>query len=287
MRHWLLPILLWGCLTAGVAAEQLIDGSTAPQWLPRTAWTTTPATAYSVTNENGTLVFTAQGANCEMPWILDLDPLGLSGDQRYLIVHYRAQGLSTNPAVYFLHGEEGTRGGKAYAMADDLQPDAEWHILAVDLLAIDPLEVTHQLALKVFVDAGGSARLEIRQMWFANALPADVHLARTRPTARRSRAVGMGNQQARAAGRLDDDSGNGLFRHRQCQRDDIPRPRPRPGHAPVGARCLRLWTWGSRRTFPCVIKPRGRWPPPATPSGWGIKRAVRTAERSSRFPLAI
>ena len=66
----------------------------------------------------------------------------------------------------------------AYAMADDLQPDGQWHVLAVDLLALDPLEVTHQLALKVFVDAGGSARLEISQLWFANDLPAEAQLAR-------------------------------------------------------------------------------------------------------------
>ena len=80
MRDWLLPILLWGCLTACVAAEPLIDGTTAPRWSPCTGWTTTPATAYSVTNENGVLVFSAQGANREMPWIIDLDQLGLSGD---------------------------------------------------------------------------------------------------------------------------------------------------------------------------------------------------------------
>ena len=177
--QWLLPpVVLWGCLTACVTAEPQIEGTTAPRWSPCTGWTTTPATAYSVTNEDGSLVFSAQGANREMPWIIDLDQVGLSGDERYLLVRYRAHGLSTNPAVYFLHGEEGTRGGMTYAMADDLKPDAQWHVLAVDLLAIDPLEVTHQLALKVCVDAGGSARLEISKLWFANDLPAETQLAR-------------------------------------------------------------------------------------------------------------
>ena len=119
-----LLVLLCGHLAAGVAADPPIDGTTAPHWSPCTGWTTTPATAYSVTNENGMLVFSAEGADREMPWIINLDELGLSGDARYLLVRYRAHGLSTSPGVYFLHGEEGTRGGMAYAMADDLQPDA-------------------------------------------------------------------------------------------------------------------------------------------------------------------
>ena len=98
--------------------------------------------------------------------------------RRYLLVRYRAHGLSTNPAVYFLHGEEGTRGGMAYAMADDLQPDAQWHVLAVDLLALDPLEVTHQLALKVFVDAAEARGWRSASCGLPMIVPAEAQLAR-------------------------------------------------------------------------------------------------------------
>ena len=76
-------------------------------------------------------------------------------------------------------------------------PTQQWHVLAVDLLALDPLEVTHQLALKVFVDAGGSARLEISQLWFANELPAEAQVAR-QPSQRPQEVAtaGMGDEQA-------------------------------------------------------------------------------------------
>ncbi|MGE5531385.1 MAG: hypothetical protein ACM3VW_04620, partial [Bacteroidota bacterium] len=180
MRYLLfLPVLLWATVTACAAPEPVIDGVSAPQWTACTGWVNPPPAAYKVANEGGSLVFTAEGAGREMPWIINLDKLGLSGDQRYLLLRYKARGMSTNPGVYFLHGEEGTRGGLAYALADDVKPDDQWHVLAVDLLALDPLEVTHNLAVKVAVDNSGSARLEISKLWFSNDLPGDAQLART------------------------------------------------------------------------------------------------------------
>ena len=104
-------------LNACAATEPVIDVTTAPLWTACTGWTATPPTAYAVTQENGALVFTAQGADREMPWIINLDRLGFAGDARYLLLRYRARGLSTKSGAYFLHGSEGTHGGRAYAMA--------------------------------------------------------------------------------------------------------------------------------------------------------------------------
>ena len=163
-------------VTTFVSAAE-IAGASAPQWQPCTGWVTKAPAAYGVTNENGALVFSARGAATEMPWIVNVERLGVSGDERYLIVRYRARGLATGPGIYFLHGQEGSHGGRAYAMADELQPDDQWHTLAVDLAAINPLEATHNLAVKVFVDDSGSARLEVQRLAFANALPADAALA--------------------------------------------------------------------------------------------------------------
>ncbi|MHB8997486.1 MAG: DUF6259 domain-containing protein [Armatimonadota bacterium] len=182
-----LPVLLWGCLTACAAAEPVIDAASAPQWKACTGWVSTPPATYNVADEGGSLVFTAEGAGREMPWIINLDKLGFSGDQRYLLLRYKARGMSTKPGVYFIHGEEGTRGGLAYATAEDVKPDDQWHVLAVDLLALDPLEVTHNLAVKVAVDNSGSARLEISKLWFSNDLPAEAQVAQT--PARRPQAA--------------------------------------------------------------------------------------------------
>lgn len=164
--------------TAALAAGAVIDGTSAPLWKPATGWVTQPPAKYGVANEGGSLVFSAEGANTEMPWLLRLEDAGVSGDERYLQVRYRAKGMSTRPGVYFLHGEEGTRGGRAYAMADELQPDDQWHTLAVDLIAVQPLETTYTLALKVFVDETPSARLEIAKLWFSNDLSPEAKLSR-------------------------------------------------------------------------------------------------------------
>ncbi|MBC8876272.1 MAG: hypothetical protein H8E44_43145 [Planctomycetes bacterium] len=172
---------VWGLcvLTAGatLAAEPGIDGASVPRWKACVAWVQNRPTSLGVANDNGALVFTAEGANTEMPWLLDLKGFGVSGDERYLLIRYQAVGVATPPGNYFLHGQEGTVGGRAYALADEVQADGRWHTLAVDLVAIQPLEITHRLAIKLIVGDGGSARLTVARIWFADELPADAQIA--------------------------------------------------------------------------------------------------------------
>ena len=172
---------LWGLcvLTTGVtlAAEPVIEGTSAARWKACVGWTQTPPTSFAATEANDALVFTAEGADTEMPWLLDLKGSDVSGDERYLLICYRAIGMAAAPGNYFLHGQEGTVGGRAYAMADQVQADGQWHTLAVDLLAIEPLETTHGLAIKVIVDTEGSARLKVARIWFADRLPPNAQIA--------------------------------------------------------------------------------------------------------------
>ena len=166
---------------AGSVSAQVIGAPSAPQWKACTGWVTNPPTKYEVSNRNDLLVFDAEGANREMAWLLDLTDAGLTGDEHYLLVRYQAEGMSTNRGVYFLHGEEGTHGGRAYAMADQVKPDGQWHTLAVNLVAINPLEATHHLAIKVLVAGGGRAKLAIEKLWFASELPDDAQVVETPP----------------------------------------------------------------------------------------------------------
>lgn len=160
-------------------AEATIDGASAPDWRPLPEWVAANmAEQYAVTDEGGTLIFTATGAGREMVWLLPLAGRGVSGDERYVIVRYRAEGFRTDGGGYFLHGQEGTPGGRAYALADEVVPDGAWHTLAVDLLAVDPLEITHNLALKVIVGPAGAARVEVESIRFADTLPEDATVAR-------------------------------------------------------------------------------------------------------------
>jgi len=173
--------LLLLCASVGWAAAPVIDAASAAQWKACPGWVGKPPAAYAVAARDGLLVFSAEGAGTEMAWVLGVSDRGPSGDERYLLVRYRASGLSTRPETYLLHGEEGTRGGRPYAMADQLEPDGQWHTLAVDLVAINPLEVTYHLAVKVAVVEPGKAELAIERCWFADELPAGARLAAAPP----------------------------------------------------------------------------------------------------------
>ena len=171
-----LCILLTGTVPA---AESVVDMTSAERWTACVGWVQKRPAKFEVRREQKGLVFAVEGANTEMPWLLDLRKSGVSGDERYLLLHYKATGIAAARGGYFLHGEEGTLGGRTYALPGEVKPDGQWHTLAVDLVALDPLETTHNLAIKVSADAGSSARLTVDRIWFADDLPADAQLAAT------------------------------------------------------------------------------------------------------------
>lgn len=172
----LLTLLVVGALRA--EAQKAIDGASASRWTACPGWVSRLPQKYGVTGEGGALVFSAEGAKAEMPWALIFKDDELSGDARYLLVHYKAEGLSAQGGNYFLHGYEGTPGGRLYAWGDEVQPDGAWHTLAVDLAKLRLQEPTVQLAIKVIVDDSGKARLTIDKLWFGDDLPAGARGAR-------------------------------------------------------------------------------------------------------------
>jgi len=161
-----------------------ITGASAPRWEPREGFVTTPPTDYSVTEEGGCVVFRASGAGRELPWMLTLRDEEVLSDARYLVVEYRSEGLGAVPGNYFMHGWEGTRGGRTYVLSDELEVDGEWHVVAADLVAIGAAGDTNQVALKVVVGDGGSATLTVRRLWFADTLPEGATVSRTTAPAR-------------------------------------------------------------------------------------------------------
>jgi hypothetical protein len=132
----------------------------------------------SLRSEGGALVFTVEGRDKQMVWRLALRDDEMAGDDRYLLVRYKAEGLNTAGGNYFLHGVEGTPGGRLYAWDDEVVCDGAWHVLAVDLLQVNPQEPTSALAFKVIVGDTGPAKLTVDRIWFAGDLPAGAKVAR-------------------------------------------------------------------------------------------------------------
>ncbi len=180
----LLLLLLMSALP--VAAQKPLDGASAPRWTACPGWVSNLPAQYGVTDEGGVLLFQVDGAGSEMPWQISFREDEIAGDARYLLVRYRAEGLLETAGNYFLHGYEGTPGGRRYADSDEVRSDGAWHTIAVDLAKVAPNEPTVQLAVKVRVGRAGKASLRVERVSFADELPAGAALARTQSAASRS-----------------------------------------------------------------------------------------------------
>ena len=188
MTCTLAGIVAWALTACPAIAGPAIDGGSAQAWQPMTGWVSAMPDTHSVTDDGGDLVFRLSGERAQLPWLLSLQQYPPTGDERYVLLRYKAEGLDTEATNYFLHGQEGTHGGRAYAMAGDVKSDGQWHVLAVDLLPIEPLEPTHGLAIKLVADRHGQARLRVDSIRFTDDLPEGAELANP-PTASQATEV--------------------------------------------------------------------------------------------------
>jgi hypothetical protein len=172
-------LLLIACALPSLA-QTPISGTSASRWTPCLPWVPDAyrSKTFAVTNDAGALVFTVEGKGTQIPFLLALHDDEISGDSRYLLVHYKAEGLDTTTPNYFLHGVEGTPGGRLYAWADEVVSDGQWHTLAVDLLAVWPQEPTSAIAFKIVVGDTGKAVLTVDRVSFSDDLPAGAKVAK-------------------------------------------------------------------------------------------------------------
>ncbi|MCC7493398.1 MAG: hypothetical protein IT204_13670 [Fimbriimonadaceae bacterium] len=155
-----------------------ITAESASRWTANTGWVTNRPTSFGVTAEAGQLVFEAVGAGGEIPFVLVLRDSEADADARYLLLQYRAEGLLTTGGNYFLHGWEGTVGGRTFAGGDEAVSDGTPQALAVDLNALRVTQAVTQLALKVRVGPAGRARVWVSACRFVDALPPGTRVSR-------------------------------------------------------------------------------------------------------------
>ncbi len=158
-------------VSVGSHAQQPLDGGSATRWEARTGWVKEAPATFGVTDEGGLLVFSATGAGTEMPFQITLRPEEIGAESRYIAVRYRAEGLESGTDNYFIHGWEGTTGGRRYAGSNEVDSDGEWHVLATDLVEVMAQNATTQLGVKVIVGPAGTAKLTIEKLWFTDEVP--------------------------------------------------------------------------------------------------------------------
>ncbi|NUP98384.1 MAG: hypothetical protein HUU35_00875 [Armatimonadetes bacterium] len=182
-------LLLLLALSAAIA-EVPIAGDSASRWVATPGWVKTPPTTSGVANDAGQLVFQAAGpVGSELPFVLRLTDQELNGDARYLVIRYRAEGLGTAPGNYFMHGWEGSPGGRTFLGSDEVAADGQWRTGAVDLVLLRPAEPVSQVAVKLLVGEGGAARLTVERIAFTDQLPADARVGRAAPPAVRASTI--------------------------------------------------------------------------------------------------
>lgn len=166
-------LLVWS--SVGVGASPLrLDGPTAPRWQPAPGWVARPPAGSSVTDRGGSLLFRIRGRQTSLPWQITLVDSDGDADARYVVLRYRGVGLSSAPGDYFLHGWDGTAGGTTYAGREVVVSDGQWHTLAIDRVALHPLEPLRSLALKLSLGEKESAELEVRSIEITSTLPEGV-----------------------------------------------------------------------------------------------------------------
>ena len=171
------PVINLLALSLVTLAAQPIDGTSASRWQALAAWSPKVPAAYSVTARDGKLVFSASGAGTQLPFLLRLNDAELDADSPYLVVRYRATGLDTSAADYFLHGWEGTPGGLTLAHGEEPVADGQPQLLAIDLAAMRLQQPLNQLGLKVRVGAD-HAEVLVDRIEFVSELPAGAKVAR-------------------------------------------------------------------------------------------------------------
>lgn len=167
----LASLVLFSGSAPGSGAPVVIGGESAGRWQAQPTWSGHLPSNYTVRRSPAGLLFSVSGANSELPWTLRLNDTELDGDSRYLLVRYRATGLSTTPGNYLLHGFDGPPGGRTYVPGGFAQSDGLWHTLAVDMAAMQASEPVFQLAVKVISGASDTATVEIASLRYSDELP--------------------------------------------------------------------------------------------------------------------
>lgn len=104
-----------------------------------------------------------------MTWTFRPSIEQLQGGHRYLLLHYRAEGIAQT-GDYLLTARDGSPDWRHYLTQRTVIADRSDHVIAVDLLGFLPPDNIEQLAVRLVPVSGGSAKL-IARIGFSHELP--------------------------------------------------------------------------------------------------------------------
>jgi len=145
-----------------------LDISDNTQWTARTDWLGNPAEEYNVRREGDALDFSVQNPGRGMKWSRDFhEPLDLTRTP-YVVVEYRAEGVSTFGDYFlYMNARVGDSNKELYViMPGDMESDGRWR------KAIGEIPAAHLGLMAIQVQAmTTSAHIQIRSISFAAEKP--------------------------------------------------------------------------------------------------------------------
>jgi len=178
---WFAPIIarIVVCLAASFATCSLpaaapIDGRSAARWHSQRTWSSKRlADTSSAGVEGDWLRMTVEGQGKEMIWALSLSPAEIAGEPRYLVLRYRAAGLSNEVGGDLLLAQDGSSGWRPLLDRKQMVVDGQEHVLAVDLPTYQLSAPIQMLAVAVGAVAQQQGRLWLKSE-LCDALPAGI-----------------------------------------------------------------------------------------------------------------
>ena len=154
------------CLATSFAACSLlaaepINGHSAARWHSQRTWSSKRLAAkFSAGVEGDWLRMTVEGQGREMIWALSLSPAEIAGEPRYLVLRYRATGLSSEAGGDLLLAQTGPRDWRPLLECKRMVVDGREHVLAVDLPSYQLPAPIQMLAVAV-----GTVAQQRGQLW--------------------------------------------------------------------------------------------------------------------------
>jgi len=164
--------------TRSTAAASLLeagwsdDFTATDAWTAQVSWLSNPCPEANVRVADGVACFSVVNAGHGMKWRRPVKDLWV-GEDRFLAIRYKAEGIRTGSDDYFVYIDDGGGGETRPIRLCDMVCDGEWHTAAVDLLDVADSDTVSAFALQVQAspDAEGGARLWIDWLRLMNRMP--------------------------------------------------------------------------------------------------------------------
>ncbi len=142
-------------------------------WQAQPSFLGNPADRPSVEAGGGIVTLGVNEPGKGMKWTFAVQPFD-AADEPYLVMRYRAE--NTAPRGYVLWAYDGSQGGKAILNPGDIIRDGRWHVIALDLWALDLVGAVREFVVEVQCDQQ-PARFSLDYLRLAEEPPpgAQVH----------------------------------------------------------------------------------------------------------------